>query len=99
MDKLSLIQSPLSLKSMGQVAKADASSENSFKTLFKDALNHVDSAQKESQKLTSQLVTGEVQDIHQVMIASQKASLSLDLTIQIRKRVIESYQEIMRMQM
>jgi flagellar hook-basal body complex protein FliE len=99
MDKLSSIQSPLSFKNLGQVTKTESSSENSFQALFKDAINHVNSAQKESEKLTSQLVTGEVQDVHQVMIASQKASLSLDLTVQIRKRVIESYQEIMRMQM
>lgn len=99
MDKLSLIQPPLSLKSIGQASKVEPSPSNSFQTLFKDALNHVNAAQKESEILTNKLVTGEVQDVHQVMIAAQKASLSLDLTVQIRKRVIESYQEIMRMQM
>jgi flagellar hook-basal body complex protein FliE len=71
---------------------------NSFDTIFTDALKKVDIAQKESQAMTSKLITGEVQDIHQVMIASQKASLSLQLTVQVRNKMIESYQEIMRMQ-
>ncbi|MGB3261796.1 flagellar hook-basal body complex protein FliE, partial [Paenisporosarcina sp.] len=50
-------------------------------------------------KLTNQLVTGEVKDIHEVMIASQKASLSLQLTVQVRNKVVEAYQEVMRMQL
>lgn len=99
MYKLSPIQSPLPLKSMGQPSEVEPSSGSSFQTLFKDAINHVNASQKESEILTNQLVTGEAEDIHQVMIAAQKASLSLQLTVQVRNRVIESYQEIMRMQM
>ena len=49
--------------------------------------------------MTNKLITGEVEDLHQVMIAAQKASITLDLTIQVRNKVVEAYQEIMRMQM
>jgi flagellar hook-basal body complex protein FliE len=59
----------------------------------------VKAAQNESDKLTGQLVTGEVQDVHEVMIAAQKASLSLQMTVQVRNKVVEAYQEVMRMQL
>lgn len=70
----------------------------SFQEIFKDALNQVNQLQQESQSMTQKLITGEVEDVHQVMIAAQKASLTLDLTVQVRNKVIEAYQEVMRMQ-
>lgn len=70
----------------------------SFQEVLKNAFNQVNQLQKESQGMTQKLITGEVEDVHQVMIAAQKASLSLDLTIQVRNKVIEAYQEVMRMQ-
>ncbi|MEE2754693.1 MAG: flagellar hook-basal body complex protein FliE, partial [Candidatus Latescibacterota bacterium] len=43
-------------------------------------------------------VGGEITDLHQVMIAGQEAGIALDLMIEIRNRVMESFQEIMRIQ-
>ena len=40
-----------------------------------------------------------MEDLHTAMIAVQKASLALELTLQVRNKAIESYQEIMRMQL
>lgn len=48
--------------------------------------------------MTEKLARGENVDLHQVMIASQKANITLQATIEIRNKVIEAYQEIMRMQ-
>ncbi|TLS36732.1 flagellar hook-basal body complex protein FliE [Pseudalkalibacillus caeni] len=70
-----------------------------FGDMLKNAINQVNDTQKESDLMTNKLVTGEVQDVHQVMIAAQKASIALNMTVQVRNKVIESYQEIMRMQM
>nr|WP_051541327.1 flagellar hook-basal body complex protein FliE [Caldalkalibacillus mannanilyticus] len=82
---------------MQQTPKSESTSID-FKNTLMDALNKVEAAQKESEIKTNQLITGEITDIHQVMIAAQKASLSLQLTVQVRNKVVESYQEIMRMQ-
>lgn len=73
--------------------------ETNFKDLFQSAIQKVDSSQKQSELLTKKLMTGEIEDLHTVMIASQKAQLSLQLTVQVRNKVVEAYQEIMRMQM
>ena len=47
--------------------------------------------------LTNKMANGENVDLHTVMIASQKASISLTATLEIRNKVVEAYQEIMRM--
>ena len=44
------------------------------------------------------LATGQIEDIHQVTILTEKANLSLQLMISIRNKVIDAYQEISRMQ-
>ena len=54
-------------------------------------------AQVQSDELTNKMANGENVDLHTVMIASQKASISLSATLEIRNKVVEAYQEIMRM--
>ncbi|WP_377887336.1 flagellar hook-basal body complex protein FliE [Alkalihalobacillus sp. R86527] len=70
-----------------------------FGNMLKDAIQQVNNTQVQSEQMSQKLVTGEVQNVHEVMIAAKKASLSLNLTVEVRNKVIESYQEIMRMQM
>lgn len=98
MDKLSSIQTPFIQNQSISKLKPEDKVEG-FGQLFKQKLEEVNAAQNTSDKLTNQLVTGEVKDIHEVMIASQKASLSLQLTVQVRNKVVEAYQEVMRMQL
>lgn len=69
----------------------------SFSSFLVDAMEQVNQAQVESSNLTKRFAAGQIQDVHQVMIASQKSSIMLQLTMQVRNKVIESYQEIMRM--
>jgi flagellar hook-basal body complex protein FliE len=70
----------------------------SFKDFFNDALHKVNDTQKNSNIMTEKFALGEVDNIHEVMIASEKAKLSLDLTLEIRNKVVEAYKDIMRMQ-
>lgn len=97
MEKISQVQTPFIQNQLLDKVKPENKVEG-FGEIFKDALKEVSKAQNKSDKLTNQLVTGEVQDVHEVMIASQKASLSLQMTMQVRNKVVEAYQEVMRMQ-
>ncbi|ANU14819.1 Flagellar hook-basal body complex protein FliE [Planococcus halocryophilus Or1] len=97
MEKISQIQTPFIQNQLFNNVKPESKVEG-FGQVLKDALKEVSAAQNESDKLTNQLITGEVQDVHEVMIASQKASLSLQMTMQVRNKVVEAYQEVMRMQ-
>lgn len=69
----------------------------SFAEMFEKALNQVEQDQKVANDLSVKLATGEIQDIEQVMIASERANLSLGMAVQVRNKVLEAYQEIMRM--
>ena len=55
------------------------------------------SQQIESDKMTQKLILGENVDLHNVMITAQKASIALNATMEVRNKVIEAYQEIIRM--
>ncbi|EGL82526.1 Flagellar hook-basal body complex protein fliE [Caldalkalibacillus thermarum TA2.A1] len=70
-----------------------------FKEVLKAALREVNRSQHEAGQLTQKLVTGEVEDLHTVLIAAEKANVQLQLAIQVRNKVVEAYQEVMRMQM
>lgn len=69
-----------------------------FGDVLEQALDTVNDMQSRADRLTEKLAAGEVNDIHQVMIAVEQVNLALQLTMQVRNKVIESYQEIMRMQ-
>jgi flagellar hook-basal body complex protein FliE len=70
----------------------------SFRELLMQALNNVDQLEKESDAITNDFIAGKTDSIHSVLIAAEKASLSLDMVIEVRNRVLDAYNEIMRMQ-
>ncbi|NLB89477.1 MAG: flagellar hook-basal body complex protein FliE [Syntrophomonadaceae bacterium] len=72
---------------------------NNFITFLKDALSEVDALQKEASFSASKLVLGEEEYLHNTMLAYEKANLALQLTIEVRNKLVEAYQEIMRIQM
>lgn len=49
-------------------------------------------------QITEDFVLGRTDSIHQVMIATEKAKLALDLTVAIQNKIISAYNDIMRMQ-
>lgn len=71
----------------------------SFADFFQEALRQVDGLQKSASESAVRLLTGEEEYLHNVMIAYEKASLALQLTVEIRDKIVEAYQELMRMQM
>lgn len=53
---------------------------------------------KTSETLVQELASGQTDNLHQIMISLEKAKLSFELTLQVRNKLLEGYQEIMRMQ-
>ncbi len=76
----------------------DNNTEKSFAATLKDAVTSVNTAQKESDVKMQELATGKSQNIHETMIAAEKADIALRLMVQVRNKMIEAYQEMMRMQ-
>lgn len=67
-----------------------------FADVLSQALGSVEKDQKAVQEIAAKLATGQVKDIAEVTIASERANLSLGLAIQVRNKLLEAYQEIMR---
>ncbi|ABA88442.1 flagellar hook-basal body complex protein FliE [Syntrophotalea carbinolica DSM 2380] len=71
---------------------------NSFGDLLAEAIDEVGKTQAQADQAIEKLQTGESRNIHEVMIAMEKAGISMRLMVQMRNKVVEAYQEIMRMQ-
>ncbi|OGX61738.1 MAG: flagellar hook-basal body complex protein FliE [Paenibacillus sp. RIFOXYA1_FULL_44_5] len=82
-----------------QPSQASSASNNgqSFGAVLGDALNQLNQQQNTVNQLNDQFVSGQITDVHQLMLASTKASLGLELAVQIRDKAISAYQDIMRM--
>ncbi len=70
----------------------------SFSDYLKAAINQVSDLQLGSEKITEDFAAGKTDNIHQVMIAAEKADVALQFTMQIRNKIMDAYSEIMRMQ-
>jgi len=73
-------------------------SDNSFSSMLKESVEKVNSLQKQADAAIDDLVVGNSKDIVQTMIMMEKADTSFRLMIQVRNKIIQAYEEIMRMQ-
>jgi flagellar hook-basal body complex protein FliE len=76
----------------------EASPKGDFESQLKSALGEVDDLQKSAEKTIQQMVGEGKGDLQETMIALEKADVSFRLMMQIRNKVLDAYQEIMRMQ-
>ncbi len=81
----------------GQVSGASNSIAETGKT-FKELLDGLSETEMYSNNLLQQLAAGEDVDLHQVMIAVEQTDVSFRVALSIRDKLVESYREIMRMQ-
>ena len=70
----------------------------SVSQLLKESLNDVNKLQFEADKSVEDLVVGKSKNIHETMIALNKADIAFRMTLQVRNKLVEAYQEIIRMQ-
>jgi flagellar hook-basal body complex protein FliE len=94
----SVYNTPVSPSNTKNIIKP-TQTQQSFADFLKKSINEVNNSKIQSDRLTEKLARGEDVDLHQVMIASQKASITMQTTMEVRNKVVEAYQEIMRMPM
>lgn len=68
-----------------------------FAQIIQGYLDEVNKLQIHSEQLDQQLAAGTLENIHDATMAAEKAALAIELTVQISNKVIEAYQEVMRM--
>lgn len=69
-----------------------------FADLLKSSLEEANVAQVQADTAVKELIAGRSKNIHETMLAVDKADTSLKLMMQVRNKIIDAYREIMRMQ-
>jgi flagellar hook-basal body complex protein FliE len=69
-----------------------------FGDLFKKAINDASGMQEDAQNMIGAFLRGEPVELHQVMAASEEASISLELLVEIRNKLTEAYRSVMNLQ-
>ena len=80
-------------------ADAGTTAAEGFGDSIANALESVSQAEFQADMLAQDVATGGDTSVQELMVAMTKASLSVDLLVQVRNRAVEAYQEIMRMQL
>ena len=83
------------MQSQSQVAKPG---EKSFADTLKDAVGQVNTLQKQADVKAQDLATGKTDNIQDVLMASEKADIALRLMVNVRNKIIDAYNEVMKMQ-
>lgn len=78
--------------------KTDSPESATFADTLSESLDKVNDLQKEADKAIEDFATGKTRNIHETMIAVNKADLAFRLTMQVRNKIVEAYQEVMRTQ-
>lgn len=73
--------------------------EITFSDFLKNELDKANDLIIQSDQLSEDFAAGKTDNIHQVLIAVEKADIALQLTLQIRNKLMDAYNEIMRMQL
>ena len=90
--------SPVNNAYQSLVGSVDGNPRSQFSEVFTQAIDKVNETQKASTKLATAYEQGDpTVDITQVMVASQKASVSFQAMVQVRNKLVDAYRDIMNM--
>ncbi|NTV14037.1 MAG: flagellar hook-basal body complex protein FliE [Desulfobulbaceae bacterium] len=97
MKDITLVSQLNALRPVGNAAPVKPVGEG-FADVLKTAVSQVNDSQVAANSAIEKFQTGETRDLHEVMITMEKADISMRLMMQVRNKVVDAYQEIMRMQ-
>jgi len=88
----SAVRAPASSQAEGAVAAQP------FSDLLTDAVDQVNTLENQARSAVQGLMTGAGVDVHQAMIATQKADMAFELALAVRNKAVQAYQQVMQMQ-
>lgn len=98
MDALTKTALSLPVNTLYSRTGAPEQDAGTFWETLQEALGSVNRLQREADQASLDLVSGNLDNLHQVMIKTEEAQLALQLTVQVVNKVIQAYQDISRMQ-
>jgi flagellar hook-basal body complex protein FliE len=84
------------LQSMQHLSRVGG--QEPFGDLLKDAISNVNQLENKAHEAVTGLMKGTGVDVHQAMIASEKASMAFEMVLAVRNKAVQSYQNVMSMQ-
>ena len=84
--------------SLGLFNKTNSPKAEGFMNVLENAVRQTNELQLISDQYAEKLAAGQIENLHEVIIAGQKANISLQLLTAVRGKVLDAYNEIMRMQ-
>ncbi|HEX3892835.1 MAG TPA: flagellar hook-basal body complex protein FliE [Terracidiphilus sp.] len=94
---LATVTPPASFGS-SSIANAAGGASMPFSSLLKDATTQVESLEQQAHATAVGLMTGSGVDVHQAVIAQQKAAMAFELALSVRNKAVQAYQSVMGMQ-
>jgi flagellar hook-basal body complex protein FliE len=92
------LSSPIASTQSATAGAGAGQALDGFGTALMDAIQSLDRLQQEPAELGTQLAAGEAVELHDVMLAQDRASLGFQLAVQVRNKLVEAYQDVMRTQ-
>jgi flagellar hook-basal body complex protein FliE len=90
---------PLVLPQLTPAGTPAAGQPGEFQKVLSGAINQVESMNNNASESVQKFLRGDNEDLHTTILATQKAELAFQLGLQVRNKVVDAYQEIMKMQM
>lgn len=78
---------------------ANSAAGGSFSSALQSAMHNVQTSGAEASHMMEQFMAGDAVDLHNVALAGQKAGLQFEMLLQVRNKVVQAYQEVMRLQL
>ena len=91
---ISSIPNLATIQPLGQTSEPGA-----FQSVLNGAIQTIESANKDAGVAVQKFLTGENEELHTAALAVQKATMTFDLGMQVRNKVVDAYQQIMQMPM
>ncbi len=92
-----------SLPSIGptfpSTSRESSAGNGDFKDLLEGAINRVESLRDTAHQSVERVLSGESEELHNTVLATQRAELAFEMFMQVRNKVTQAYQEVMRMQL
>jgi flagellar hook-basal body complex protein FliE len=90
---------PISSALAGIPSVGASQPKNTFQQVLESTINTVDGLQKNAGDTVQKFLSGQNEDIHTTVLATQQAEMAFQLGLQVRNKVVSAYQEIMKMQL
>jgi flagellar hook-basal body complex protein FliE len=86
-----------SMAPLHQNHRKEETRESTFGDTLRSLVLHVDEELKKADQMTAEFAVGKRQNLHEIMIASEKAGISFKFLLEVRNKLLDAYRQIMSM--